>query len=112
GATVTLPLKRRAFALCAPRTERARRAGAVNTLARTAGGWHGDNTDGEGLVRDLTGRHGLDLRGRRTLMLGAGGAARGGAPALLDAGIGEACVANRSPPRADAPAHALGEPGR
>lgn len=112
GANVTLPLKRLAFALCATLTERARRAGAVNTLARTAGGWHGDNTDGEGLVRDLTGRHGLDLRGRRTLMLGAGGAARGVAPALLDAGIGEMYVVNRTPQRADALADALGEPGR
>ena len=54
-----------------------------------SGGWHGDNTDGAGLVRDLTGRHGLDLRKRRTLLLGAGGGARGVAPALLDAGISD-----------------------
>ncbi|GAB1406470.1 shikimate dehydrogenase [Thermomonas brevis] len=113
GANVTLPLKEAAFALCASTSERARRAGAVNTLARTGeGGWHGDNTDGAGLVRDLTDRHALDLRGRRTLLLGAGGAARGAAPVLLDAGIGELFIANRTPERAEALVDALAMPGR
>jgi shikimate dehydrogenase len=112
GANVTLPLKQAAHALCDDVTERARRAGAVNTLVRNGATWHGDNTDGTGLVRDLTERHGLDLRARRTLLLGAGGAARGVAPALLDAGIGELYVVNRTAERADALADALGEPGR
>ncbi|MBK7205971.1 MAG: shikimate dehydrogenase [Thermomonas sp.] len=112
GANVTLPLKEAAFALCSEASERARRAGAVNTLVRAGDGWHGDNTDGAGLVRDLTGRHMLDLRARRTLLLGAGGAARGIAPALLEAGIGELTIVNRTPERADALADALGEPGR
>ncbi len=112
GANVTLPLKEIAFALCSSTSERARRAGAVNTLIRDGNGWRGDNTDGIGLVRDLTDRHGLDLRARRTLLLGAGGAARGVAPALLDAGIGELFVANRTPERADALVDALAAPGR
>jgi len=113
GANVTLPLKEAALALCRGATERARRAGAVNTLVRLEdGGWQGDNTDGAGLVRDLTQRHALDLRERRTLLLGAGGAARGVAPALLDAGIGELTVVNRTPERADALVDALAEPGR
>lgn len=112
GANVTLPLKQAAFALCRSTSERARSAGAVNTLVRDGDGWHGDNTDGIGLVRDLTGRHMLDLRARRTLLLGAGGAARGIAPALLEAGIGEMTIVNRTPERADALADALGEPGR
>lgn len=112
GCNVTLPLKEAAFALCAETSGRARRAGACNTLTRTDGQWHGDNTDGTGLVRDLTGRRGLDLRARRVLLLGAGGAARGVAPALLDAGIGELVVVNRTPERADALVDALGEPGR
>ena len=112
GGNVTLPLKEAAFALCARTTDRARRAGAVNTLTRNDGQWHGDNTDGAGLVRDLTGRHGLDLRARRALLLGAGGAARGVAPALLDAGIGELVIVNRTAERADALADALGEPAR
>ncbi len=112
GANVTLPLKEAAFAICAQTTDRARRAGAVNTLTRNDGRWHGDNTDGAGLVRDLTGRHGLDLRARRALLLGAGGAARGVAPALLDAGISELIIVNRTAERADALADALGEPDR
>jgi len=112
GANVTLPHKEAAFALCATTTSRALRAGAVNTLLRKGERWHGDNTDGIGLVRDLTGRHGLDLRGRRVLLLGAGGAARGVAPALLDAGILELVVANRTPERADALVDAMSEPGR
>ena len=112
GANVTLPLKEAAFAISATVTDRARRAGAVNTLSRNDGRWQGDNTDGAGLVRDLTGRQGLDLRARKALLLGAGGAARGVAPALLDAGISELVIVNRSPERADALADALGEPDR
>ncbi|MDN5781481.1 MAG: shikimate dehydrogenase [Luteimonas sp.] len=115
GACVTLPLKEAALALCADISERARRAGAVNVLVRDpAGGdrWHGDNTDGSGLVRDLTARQGLDLRQRRTLLLGAGGAAHGVAPALIDAGIGEMFIVNRTTARADALVDRLGLPGR
>lgn len=112
GANVTLPLKESAFALCQHASERARRAGAANTLTHRDGQWHGDNTDGVGLVRDLTGRQGLDLRARRALLLGAGGAARGVATALLDAGVEELIIVNRTPERADALADALGEPER
>jgi len=112
GANVTLPHKARAAAVCSYLTEAARRAGAVNTLTYKTTGWHGDNTDGVGLVRDLTDRHRLDLRARRTLLLGAGGAAHGVAPALLDAGIGDLYIVNRTPERADALADALAQPGR
>ena len=113
GANVTLPLKQDAFALCAQTSDFARRAGAVNTLtAMDDGRWRGDNTDGPGLVRDLTERHALDLRGRRGLLLGAGGAARAIAFALLDAGVSELTIVNRSPERADALADAIGQPAR
>jgi shikimate dehydrogenase len=112
GVNITLPYKTRAAQICNYLSETAQRAGAANTLTRTATGWQGDNTDGLGLVRDLTDRHGLDLRSRRTLLIGAGGAARGVAPALLDAGIGDLYIVNRTPERADALADALAQPGR
>jgi shikimate dehydrogenase len=113
GANVTLPLKQAAFAFCADVSDFARRVGAVNTLTRIGGGgWRGDNTDGPGLVRDLTERHALDVRSRRGLLLGAGGAARAAAFALLDAGVGELVIVNRTPDRADALADAIGDPAR
>ena len=112
GANVTLPHKAAALTLCGEVSERAQRCGAVNTLTRAGDGWRGDNTDGEGLVRDLTGREQHDLRERRTLLLGAGGAAAGIAPALIDSGIGDLYIVNRTPERADALADALGMPGR
>ena len=90
GANITLPLKEAVLPLCARLSARARLAGAVNTLIHTDDGWRGDNTDGIGLVRDLTQRHGIALEGRRALILGAGGAARGVLPALLDGEATEA----------------------
>src|SRR5699024_4533880 len=69
GASVTAPLKEIAFGLCKTFTSRAMLAQSVNTLLRKGDGWHGDTTDGVGLVRDLTDRHSLDLRGRRVLLL-------------------------------------------
>ncbi|HAV70112.1 MAG TPA: shikimate dehydrogenase, partial [Alcanivorax sp.] len=72
GANVTVPFKEQAFDLCERLTERARQAGAVNTLWRVDGALHGDNTDGAGLVADLRGNQGWALAGRRVLVLGAG----------------------------------------
>ena len=114
GANVTLPHKPAAAKLCARVSARAARAGAVNTLLRVdeadgSVGWHGDNTDGVGLVRDLCVRHGLVLDGARVLLLGAGGAGAGVAPALLDAGVAHLVVANRSVERAQALATHLGD---
>jgi shikimate dehydrogenase len=113
GANITLPLKQAAHTVSAERSEFATRVGAVNTLTHLGNGrWRGDNTDGAGLVRDLTERHALDLRGRRTLLLGAGGAARAAAFGLLDAGAAELFIVNRNAERADALADAIGEPER
>lgn len=112
GANVTLPYKFDAAGICTSLGDRAQRAGVVNTLTRDGDGWHGDNTDGVGLVRDFTGRHRLDMRERRTLLLGAGGGARGIAPALLDAGIADLFIVNRTPGRTDALADNLAEPSR
>lgn len=112
GANVTLPFKKDALACCAQLSDRARRAGVVNTLKRVGDSWAGDNTDGDGLVRDITERHRLDLRARRVLVLGAGGAAQGILPALLDAGVDTITIANRNPERADALGDFIGEPAR
>ena len=113
GANVTLPLKQLAAAQCSKLSDFANRAGAVNTLSLLANGhWRGDNTDGPGLVRDLTERHALDLRGRRALVLGAGGAARAAVFGLLDAGVADLVIVNRTAQRADALADAVGEPAR
>lgn len=113
GANITLPHKRSALAHCAELSAFAARAGAVNTLSLLADGrWRGDNTDGAGLVRDLTERQRLDLRGRRGLLLGAGGAARAAAFALLDAGVDQLVIVNRTPEHADALADAIGDPAR
>ncbi|MBA3479945.1 MAG: shikimate dehydrogenase, partial [Lautropia sp.] len=101
GANVTLPFKERAFAYVARRSEGAALAQAVNTLAVRDDGIHGDNTDGPGLVADLCGRLGLDLAGKSVLLLGAGGAARGVVGSLLQAGIAELSVVNRTRARAD-----------
>ncbi|MDW8480111.1 MAG: shikimate dehydrogenase [Xanthomonadales bacterium] len=112
GANVTLPLKAAALTLADEAGEFARRVGAANTLTRTHRGWRADNTDGRGLIADLAERHRIDLRGRRVLLLGAGGAAHAAAFALLDAGIDELMIANRSPERADRLADRIGEPAR
>lgn len=80
GLNVTLPFKIEAFNLARSHSERAARAGAVNTLKFESEGLFGDNTDGAGLVRDLLrvlGDVGLGLHASRILVLGAGGAARG-----------------------------------
>lgn len=101
GANITVPLKVEAFDLAQMRTKRAIRAGAVNTLAwRSAGLW-GDNTDGAGLVRDLTHNCAVDLQGLRVLLLGAGGAAQGIVGPLLDAGVESLVIVNRTLSRAE-----------
>ena len=113
GANITLPLKSLVVSLCAELTDFARRIGAVNTLTRRLDGhWRGDNTDGPGLIRDLTHRHGIDLRAQRVLVLGAGGAARAVGFALLDAHVESVTIANRTFARAVELADALGEPDR
>jgi shikimate dehydrogenase len=113
GANVTLPLKAEAPRHCQTLSERARRAGVVNTLIRLpGGGWSGDNTDGIGLVHDLATRRRQDIRGRRTLVLGAGGAVQGVLIALLEAGLDSIVIANRTAARADALADRIGEPSR
>lgn len=101
GANVTVPFKEQAFALVDELSERAKRAGAVNTLIRREdGGLRGDNTDGAGLVSDLQ-RNNIPLAGQRILLVGAGGAARGVLEPLLAERPAELCITNRTVERAE-----------
>ncbi|MDP3856437.1 MAG: shikimate dehydrogenase [Stagnimonas sp.] len=97
GLNVTLPHKVAVAALCEAVSERARLAGAVNTLVRTATGWSGDNTDGAGFVHDLQVNLGVAIAGKRVLLLGAGGAARGLIAPILAERPAELAVSNRNP---------------
>jgi len=100
GLNVTVPFKERAYVMAqAQLSARARDAGAVNTLWLDDGQLHGCNTDGVGLVADLT-RLEMPVRGARILLVGAGGAARGVLGPLLDAGVTHILVANRTASRA------------
>lgn len=101
GANVTVPFKLDALVFADKLSPRARRAGAVNTLQKGKNGEiYGDNTDGVGLVRDLTNNLGFSLAGKKVLLLGAGGAARGVIEPLLNAGIAQLKIANRTPEKA------------
>ncbi len=114
GLNVTVPHKLAAAALATELAQRARRAGAVNTLKLGGGRIFGDNTDGAGLVRDLCTNLGLALARHRILIVGAGGAARGVIAPLLALDPLEIIVAARDGARAlalvahfDAPAERL-----
>ena len=112
GANVTVPFKQDAFCCCDHLTPRAERASAVNTLIVGADGkCTGDNTDGIGLLTDLTQNHGLDLSRRAVLVLGAGGAVRGILEPLLDQNPDCVVVANRTPGRAHGLARDFSELG-
>ena len=100
GANVTVPFKEEACLLANRLTDRAKVAGAVNTLVFDGAGMLGDNTDGYGLLRDLTLNLGYQVAGKRVLLLGAGGAARGVIGPLLDTRPAALVVANRTADRA------------
>ena len=100
GLNITVPHKLAAFATAEILTPRAQRAGAVNTLAVQARCLLGDNTDGAGLVRDLRHNLGIELRHRRILLVGAGGAARGVLLPLLAEHPRALLIANRTAEKA------------
>lgn len=100
GLNVTVPFKLDAWELAESLSPRAEQAKAVNTLIRTETGWSGDNTDGVGLLRDLENNAGIQLQGKRILVLGAGGAVRGVLLPLLDAKPSHIHIANRTAEKA------------
>lgn len=102
GANVTVPFKLEAAAIATRLEERARLAGAVNTLRFENGEIIGDNTDGPGLVADIVSNAGVPLAGKRVLLLGAGGAARGVVLPILQHGPAAIVIANRTRATADA----------
>lgn len=111
GGNVTVPFKEDALRLADVVSERARQAGAVNTLiVGKDGRLYGDNTDGIGLVRDLD-RQGISLEGKRVLVLGAGGAVRGILGPFLARHPAALMIANRTAAKAQALAELFAEQG-
>lgn len=101
GANVTVPFKQYAFDLVDELSERAQAAGAVNTLILLENGQlRGDNTDGVGLVNDMVDNLQVDLRGKKVLILGAGGATRGVVLPILARQPDSLIIANRTQSKA------------
>jgi shikimate dehydrogenase len=115
GCNVTLPFKLQALAYAqshhADISARALMAGAVNTLKFEGQKIWADNTDGVGMVNDITQRQAVKVLGAQVLLLGAGGAARGVILPLLDAGVSRIVVANRSLEKAQALVESFGQHG-
>jgi len=110
GCNVTVPFKFEAFKIATQPTERAQVAQAVNTLKFDGDTILGDNTDGAGLVRDIEHNLGVQLRHKRVLLIGAGGAAYGAALPILQIGARLALM-NRTREKADQFAIYLGKLG-
>jgi shikimate dehydrogenase len=96
GLNITVPHKTEVLRLTDQLSERASIAGAANTLVFQDGAIFGDNTDGIGLLRDLVGNLGLQLRDINILILGAGGATRGVVAPLLESRPASLTIANRT----------------
>lgn len=96
GLNITVPHKSAVARLVDKTSERAATAGAVNTLSFRDGEIHGDNTDGIGLLRDLSVNLGVNLEGANILLLGAGGATRGIVGPLLEMSPASLRIANRT----------------
>ncbi|MEX2488833.1 MAG: shikimate dehydrogenase [Pseudomonadales bacterium] len=101
GFNVTLPFKEQAYRLVSSCSAEAETANAVNTVTVNNEGLRGDNTDGGGLVKDLSTNLDWPLAGQRVLVLGAGGAVRGVLGALLQAEPARVDLYNRTQSRAE-----------
>lgn len=100
GLNITVPFKEDAYHWLEQHTERASMARAVNTIKFFEDGTScGDNTDGIGFMRDLQ-QHEFSVKGKKVLIIGAGGAARGIIPPLLEQNPEEITIVNRTPAKA------------
>ena len=112
GLNITVPFKEDAWQLAHRLSDRAKRAGAVNTLVlKGPGDYYGDTTDGVGLVRDLKDNHGTILQSRRILVIGAGGAVRGVLEPLLLERPALLLISNRTVEKAEQLAEDFGNLG-
>lgn len=101
GLNITVPFKQTAWQLADELTDRARASKAVNTLSFSDSDLiAGDNTDGIGLMRDLENNLGFIIKGSKILVSGAGGAARGILPALIEGQPKKIVITNRTPSKA------------
>ena len=112
GANVTVPHKERIPALIDDIDPLARAVGAVNTIVKNGERLVGHNTDGFGFIKSLEEAGGFDPKDRRVLLLGAGGAARAAAFALVTAGVASLTIANRTIQRAESLARDVGGPAK
>ena len=112
GLNVTVPFKTEAWELATELTPRAKAAGAVNTLKFENSAIIGDNTDGKGLMVDIIHNAGYPITGKRVLLLGAGGAARGVIMPLLDQNPSRLVIANRTLERAQELADYFSDAGK
>lgn len=110
GANVTVPHKEAVIPLLDELGGQSARMGAVNTIVNREGRLFGFNTDGPGFVAALKNEAGFDPAGRRILLVGAGGAARGIAFALAEARAADVAISNRTPSRAEVVAREIGRP--
>jgi shikimate dehydrogenase len=108
GGNITLPHKEKAATVVDVRSTAVKRTGACNTFWFEDGKIHGDNTDVEGFSRALEVFLGGPPEGQRVLVMGAGGAARAGLVALMDGGVGEVHLLNRTRDRARVVARRIG----
>lgn len=103
GLNITLPFKQRAYQLAQHLSDRAMRAKAVNTMRiEVDGSIYGDNTDGVGLIRDITQNNQFSIQNKKVLLLGAGGTVRGIIGAIIDENPAQLVIANRTESKAQA----------
>lgn len=111
GLNITVPYKHEAWELADQLSERARRAGAVNTIKINDNSYFGDNTDGVGLVRDLVNNHSITIEQSHVLILGAGGAVSGVIEPILNQNPARLIIANRTVEKALNLAHQFSDLG-